>query len=200
MRRVIEHLQEDAVHGGIFFRGERGVAAGEFHDGEDRQQAVAEVVDGGVGEDALQIFLRQRGVGGKNDGRDREPQQRRQHHLHFRAEDGQQNAQEAVEAHLRHGAGQKDGGAGGRFCVGGGQPGMEGNERDFDREAEERSGKENQRHVVRCEAAASRVSRSTAGISWPCCARAASWMKSNFLVARKMARKDSSMATLPTMV
>ena len=72
--------------------------------------------------------------------------------LHLRAEDGEQDAEEAVDAHLGHGAGEQDGGSGGSFGVGGGQPGVEGNERDFDGEAEEGSGEEQQGEVLRREA------------------------------------------------
>ena len=72
--------------------------------------------------------------------------------MHLRAEDGEQDAEEAVDAHLGHGAGEQDGGTGGSFGVGGGQPGVEGNEGDFDGEAEEGAGEEQQGEVLRREA------------------------------------------------
>ena len=75
---VIEHLQDDAV--------ERGGLAGLLRRAgrrngqrEDAEQAVAEVVDRGVGEDALQIFLRGGSPCAHDDGGDRENQQRRAH-------------------------------------------------------------------------------------------------------------------------
>src|SRR5665213_367575 len=148
---VVEHLEDDAVHGGEFLRGERRVSAGELRDGEDGEQAVAEVVDRGIGEDALEVFLREGGVGGEDDRRDGQPEQGRQYGPHLREKDGEQDAEEAVESHLRHRSGQQDGGAGGGFGVGGGEPGVERNERYFDGESQERSEEDEECEVVREE-------------------------------------------------
>ena len=125
---VVEHLEEDAIDGGVFLREEGWRVAGEFEDGEEGEQAVAEVVDGGVGEDALEVALREGGVSGEDDGGDGEPEQRGEDELHLRAEDGEENAEEAVESHLGHGSGEEDGDAGGGFGVGVREPGVEGDE------------------------------------------------------------------------
>ena len=148
----------------------------------------------------LRSLLRQGGVGGEDDGGDGEPEQRRQDGLHLREEDGQQDAEEAVEAHLRHGAGQQDGRAGGGFRVGGGQPGVERDQRDLDGEAEEGAEEDEEGEVVRSEAVPGEVGRQQRASVHRSARVAASSMKSKLWVARKIARKDSSMATLPTMV
>ena len=122
---VVEHLQDDAVErGGLAGLLRRaGSGNGEREDGE---QAIAEVIDRGVSEDALQIFLRGGGPRAHHDGGDGKNQQRRAHGGDLHAEDGKRDAQQAVDAHLRHGAGKQHGDGRGRFSVRGGQPGVEG--------------------------------------------------------------------------
>ena len=56
--------------------------------------------------------------------------------MHLR-EEGQREADETVCSHLQENAGEDDGAGGGRFDVCVGQPGVEGEHWDFDREPEE---------------------------------------------------------------
>jgi len=56
-----------------------------------------------------------------------------------------EDAEETVEAHLRHHRREEHRHAGRRFGVGGREPGMKGEERNFDREAEQHSGEDEPR-------------------------------------------------------
>ena len=115
---MIKCLQQDAIHSGILISGKRCVSSGKLSNGKDRQQAIAEMIDRGVGEDPLQVFLGKRGVSGKYNGRHRHPQEWSQDNLHLRTEDGQQNSKKSVDSHFRHRAGEQNSSSSRRFTVG----------------------------------------------------------------------------------
>src|SRR5665213_3463057 len=148
-----EELADEAVEAGEPEGGEKRDAHEAGKDGGDFAEA-AEVVEGAC---AVAALLNQGdepedgGVGGEDDRRDGQPEQGRQYGPHLREKDGEQDAEEAVESHLRHRSGQQDGGAGGGFGVGGGEPGVERNERYFDGESQERSEEDEECEVVREE-------------------------------------------------
>ena len=139
-----EHLQHDAVEGGGFFRGPRDRIAGELYRGKNSQQAVADMVDGGVSHHPFQIALSQRRRRRKDNRDNCQAEQGSLHGAHLGREERQKNSQESIDAHFGHGPGQQHGSAGGRFSVGGGQPGVKGHERRFDGEPQENA-KENDR-------------------------------------------------------
>ena len=78
-------------------------------DGEDAEQAVAEVIDRGVGEDALEVLLRGSGPGAHDDSGDGENQKRGADLGDLVAEERKRDAQQAVDAHFGHGAGEQHG-------------------------------------------------------------------------------------------
>ena len=72
-------------------------------------------------------------------------EERRQARSHLFGKDRQQYAQETVDAHLRHCAGEQHRRAGGRFGVGRRQPGVEWDNGYLDREAENAPAEEKHR-------------------------------------------------------
>ena len=165
-----------------------------------RQQAVAQMVDGRIGEHPLEVALRERGAGGEHDGRHRQPEQRREHLADLVRKNRQQNPQETIDAHLRHDAGQQHRHRAGRFGIGGGQPGMERHHRHFHRKTEERAEENDQADVFPAEgrlqfggeqATFRHVCQPDEIETTRFCRR---------LVASQIARKLNSKATLPTIV
>ena len=80
---MIEHLQDHAVERGGFLLDPRRFVAASFRDGENAEQTIAEMVDGGIGDDALEIALSERGAGGEDDRGDGQPEQRREQRRAF---------------------------------------------------------------------------------------------------------------------
>ncbi len=68
---MIEHLQENAVEGGSLFGGGCDLVVTEAADREKTHQAITEVVDRGIGEHALEVFLSKGSAGRENNGDDR---------------------------------------------------------------------------------------------------------------------------------
>src|SRR3984957_8408373 len=99
---MAKDLQKSTVERRRLFGCKRGVAAGELQDGKNPKHAIAQVIDGGVSEDALQILLRKGSVGGEDDGGHCKPQQRRSNRSQLDTKDGEQYPQEAIQTHLRH--------------------------------------------------------------------------------------------------
>ena len=134
---MIKHLEESAAE-----RGGRGgtggdIAAGSVRDGEQREEAVAEVVDGRVGDHALEVGLLHGSEGAEDHAAEGEGDEPRRSGVQRGREDRPQDPEETVDAHLRHDAGEEHRSAGGGFGVSRRKPRVEGPERDFDGEAEE---------------------------------------------------------------
>ncbi len=142
---VVEHLQDDAVQRRSL-AGLLCCAGCRNRQREDAEQAVAQVIDRGVREDALQIRLRGRGPRAHDDSGGSKNKQRRAHGGNLRTEDRNGDAQQAVDAHLRHRAGKQHGHRRRRLSVRGGQPRVERHERHFDREAGEHADGEPRHH------------------------------------------------------
>ena len=105
----------------------------------------------------------------------------------------QRDAQQAIDAHLRHGAGEQHGDGRRRLSIRGGQPGVEGHERHFDREAGEDADGEPRHH--RAQMRGDHL-RERAG-----CGHGGEVAEVHgAAVERKMARNESSSATEPAMV
>ena len=83
------------------------------------------MIDGGVGEDALEVGLRGSGPCAHDYRGDGEDKQRRADLRDLVAEERKRDAQQAVDAHLRHGAGEEHGYGRWGLSVCGGQPGVE---------------------------------------------------------------------------
>ena len=113
---MVEHLQQHAVKRSRFLRRPLRFAAGQLRRGEDAEQAIAEVVDGRVGDDPLEITLGECGARAHHNGRHREPKQRGERPTHLLREDRQQDAQKPIHSHLRHHARQRHRHA--RRCLG----------------------------------------------------------------------------------
>ena len=107
--------------------------------GEDAERAEAQVADRGIRDQLLPVRLHQadqRSVDDADDGEDGQDLDDRLVHRRF-GQQRQGEAQEAVGPHLQEHGGQDHGARGGRLHVRVGQPGMEGEHRDLDGEADE---------------------------------------------------------------
>src|SRR5438105_371002 len=99
------------------------------------------MVDGGIGQDALQIILGKGSAGGKDNGDYRKPEQRCKSPAHLLRKNGQQDAEESIHAHFGHDTGKEHGSARRRFGVRRRKPSVKWKERNFDRESEKGAGK-----------------------------------------------------------
>ena len=140
---VIEHLEERAAE-----RGGRGgtggdIAAGSVRDGEQREEAVAEVVDGRVGDHALEVGLLHGSEGAEDHAAEGEGAEPRRGVVQRGGKDRPENPQKTVDAHLRHDTGKEHRSTGRGFGVGSGEPRMEGPQRHLDGEAEENAEENN---------------------------------------------------------
>src|SRR6185437_13213199 len=131
-----EHLQDYTIESRDLSCCQSGGIAGEACRCKNSQLAVAEVIDRGIGEDTLQVFLREGRKSGKNYRADGKPQERRQHRSNLWGKDGKNDSKEPVDTHFGHCAGEQHSRAGWRFDVCRRQPCMKRNERDFNGEAE----------------------------------------------------------------
>ena len=121
---VVDHLQHAALEP-------------ERVEREHPEHHEAEVADRGVRDQLLHVLLHERHEPGVHDRDDRErrhPGHRVERRLR---QERQREADEAVGAHLQQHAGQDHRARGGRLDVGVGQPGVEREHRDLDREAQE---------------------------------------------------------------
>ena len=94
--------------------------------------------------------MRKSGGAAEHNRNNRQPHQRGQHPTHLFREDGQQNAQETINSHLRHRAGQQHRHGRRRFRVGQRQPGVERHQRHFDGEAEQCHEEDNEGQAFLC--------------------------------------------------
>src|SRR5687768_12177428 len=94
---VTEHLQQNAIQRGVLL----DVVAGSG-DRENSEQAIAEVADGRISEDALEIALREGGQRAEDDGGDRHDEQEIERGANLRGKNRQEQAKKSVNAHLRH--------------------------------------------------------------------------------------------------
>ncbi len=134
---VVEHLQERAAEGGRGGGASGGVASGGVGYGEEREEAVAQMVDGRVGDHALEVGLLHRGEGAEDHAAEGETNETRGRVVKRLGEDRPEEAKETVDAHLRHDTREEHRGASRSFGVSRGEPRVEGPERNFDGETEE---------------------------------------------------------------
>ncbi len=103
-------------------------------EGEDAERHEAHVGDGRIGDELLEVRLRQRDERGVDDGDDRQREHQRRELLAGDREHRQREAQEAVAAHLQQDRRQDDGAAGRRLDVRVRQPGVHRPHRQLHRE------------------------------------------------------------------
>ena len=120
---VVEHLQH------------RADAALRVQD-EDAERHEAHVRDGGVRDELLQILLYRRHGGAVEDGDHGQHDDHRQPELRTHGKERQREAQKTVATRLQEDAGEDDRARGRRLDVGVGQPGVERDHRQLDRERE----------------------------------------------------------------
>ena len=120
-----EALVEDLV--------DAAVEAGDG-EGEDAEDDDADVAEGGVGGEPLEVVLHQREQGAVDDADGAERDEQRRDAVRLGGEDGEGEAQDGVEAGF---AGEDHDGSGGGFDDGVDQPAVQGEDGDLDREGEE---------------------------------------------------------------
>ena len=144
---VVEHLQDHAVERGSL-ASQRCLVPYRYRNRqrEDAQQTVAEVIHRRVGKDALQILLRRRRPRAHHYRGHGQHQQRGPELRNLRPKERNRNPQQAIDAHLRHGAGQQHGHRRRRLGIGRGQPGVEGKHRHLDGKAGQYADSQPQHH------------------------------------------------------
>ncbi len=151
---VVEHLEQSAAQCGR--RGLGVQTAGARHR-EEREQAIAQVVDRGVGDHPFEVGLFHRGKGAEYHATQREPDEPGRGSVQLHGKKRPQDPQETIDAHLGHDAREKHRGAGRGFRVGRRQPGVKREERHLDRQpkqhAEENRGQDRAAHLGRESAA-----------------------------------------------
>ena len=111
---------------------------------ENAEHDKAQVADGRVGHEALQISLHRGDERAIHDADDGENGDRRRHAVRRVGEERQAETQDAVGAELQHHARENHGAGRGRFGVRVGQPGVQREERNFDRERQEERAEQQQ--------------------------------------------------------
>ena len=104
---------------------------------EQPHHAVAHVADGRIGDEPFEIGLHEGDERPVDDARHAETEEPRGGGRRSLGQHRQREPQKAVDAQLEEDAGQIDAAAGGRLDVGQRQPGVEGNDRHLDGEADE---------------------------------------------------------------